>query len=287
MNHRSFTFARRSAVGTSRSAAFTLIELLVVIAIIAILAAILFPVFAQARGKARQASCLSNMKQWGLGFVMYAQDYDERGPIAGNENANLPYSLQSQWYFTIQSYIKNQGILRCPSDPSEQTTRDEPSVGIRPAQASYLYNDWLAQAFANPNPEPWNPFSLADFVSPADTIVMTEGKMWGLANDGSSGQPFLAENVSCLITGVRENDPAFNTPGWAWDMCDNENGRYSVPRPFHNNGANIAFADGHAKWYKVSDGEGANKRSLMSKNLPWVKHMDPGQKCNRWTCVWF
>jgi prepilin-type N-terminal cleavage/methylation domain-containing protein/prepilin-type processing-associated H-X9-DG protein len=95
-----------------RKNAFTLIELLVVIAIIAILAAILFPVFAQAREKARGISCLSNQKELGLAVLMYVQDYDETFPT-GLQNAWYADS----WYVVTQPYIKNLGILRCPDDP--------------------------------------------------------------------------------------------------------------------------------------------------------------------------
>ena len=99
---------------TGRRHGFTLIELLVVIAIIAILAAILFPVFAKAREKARQTSCLNNCKQWGLAAVQYAQDYDEI--LAANyiayPGASPAYNL---WYNTLQPYIKNTQVGRCPS----------------------------------------------------------------------------------------------------------------------------------------------------------------------------
>src|SRR5271163_926070 len=92
--------------------AFTLIELLVVIAIIAILAAILFPVFAQAREKARTISCLSNIKQVNLAFQMYTQDYDEfmvLGNTSYNNSANAAW-----WPLLLQPYIKTWDIYRCP-----------------------------------------------------------------------------------------------------------------------------------------------------------------------------
>src|SRR5271165_6318670 len=93
------------------SKGFTLIELLVVIAIIAILAAILFPVFAQARAKARQTVCLSNMRQMGLATMMYAQDYDERLPLAATTTA----SSYLNWHNLLIPYTQNEQIWVCPS----------------------------------------------------------------------------------------------------------------------------------------------------------------------------
>src|SRR5439155_5908521 len=99
--------------------AFTLIELLVVIAIIAILAAILFPVFARAREQARMSVCSSNFKQYSNAFLMYIQDYDETFPMW---HINVPFKPGelnlTTWDLSLQTYIKNFGVSRCPSDPT-------------------------------------------------------------------------------------------------------------------------------------------------------------------------
>ena len=109
--HLSLASATRRPV----SQGFTLIELLVVIAIIAILAAILFPVFARARENARRSSCQSNMKQQGLGILQYAQDYDENFPIVGDPGGA---SCTVPWQERIQPYLKSKQIFQCPSNTS-------------------------------------------------------------------------------------------------------------------------------------------------------------------------
>src|SRR5689334_25106138 len=102
-----------SRPATKRSKGFTLIELLVVIAIIALLAAILFPVFARARENARRTACLSNLKQLGLAFIQYSQDYDESFPM-GNISGSSGLHLGYGWASRVYPYVKNQQIFVCP-----------------------------------------------------------------------------------------------------------------------------------------------------------------------------
>ena len=141
-----------------RNSAFTLIELLVVIAIIAILAAILFPVFARARENARRSSCQSNLKQIGIGILQYTQDYDEKFPrsrvsgiaLPANPPAN-PNPVASQtdapWHVVVQPYIKSYQVFKCPSNTSTAThTRSNGLVPI-----SYVSNGGGTEAEDNTN----------------------------------------------------------------------------------------------------------------------------------------
>ncbi len=125
---------------------FTLIELLVVIAIIAILAAILFPVFARAREKARQASCLSNMKQIALAQLMYTQDYDETfSPQMGYWSSdNWTSDIAGYWYNRIMPYIKNEQILICPSEATHAVATGGGSAAAY--KCNYAQNYFLASA---------------------------------------------------------------------------------------------------------------------------------------------
>lgn len=147
---------------------FTLIELLVVIAIIAILAAILFPVFARAREKARQASCLSNQKQLALGWQMYLQDYDEAIPGYSlriwNED-HTSYVWGTKWYEAIDPYVRNEQIWICPSDAGATTLRYRRSYAYN---GYYLRNsDWGEDEGAQ---------SLGEITYPAETIMAGEAQ---------------------------------------------------------------------------------------------------------------
>ncbi|MFP4248924.1 MAG: prepilin-type N-terminal cleavage/methylation domain-containing protein [Armatimonadota bacterium] len=200
----------------SRVRGFTLIELLVVIAIIAILAAILFPVFARAREKARQSSCLSNVKQLALGFAMYTQDYDETMIPSRIKYGIYPDTESSVfgfgWSRVIQPYISNIDILICPSDisPTSETT-----LGTYQHPRSYSVNYAL---------HPLNDgMKAAGVEQPAQTVDVF---------DSCTGHPGAT------------SANAWHEDYWPEGDCHSTNSR--IP-PRHNDMANFAFADGHAK----------------------------------------
>jgi prepilin-type N-terminal cleavage/methylation domain-containing protein/prepilin-type processing-associated H-X9-DG protein len=157
---------------------FTLIELLVVIAIIAILAAILFPVFARARENARKASCQSNMKQLGLGFMQYTQDYDERYMVA-HMGYQTPQGISATWDVLLQPYIKSLQVTQCPSDSASNRV-DSPLYG---ANAYRTYS-----MPANFDQE-WR--TLSSIPRPAETLLLVERRSCG---DGTANWYYCGGN---------------------------------------------------------------------------------------------
>jgi prepilin-type N-terminal cleavage/methylation domain-containing protein/prepilin-type processing-associated H-X9-DG protein len=215
--------------GTPRQRGFTLIELLVVIAIIAILAAILFPVFAQAREMARQTMCLSNVRQLGMGYMLYAQDNDETlfqtvtertAPDTTLAEATL-YSYQPK----IAPYVKNTGIFKCPSalpwpppvagawyDSDYGNNHNEENLPTAQEQAWYIANPDFGFNETTP---------LSTFAEPANFILI-----------GDAGR----------TDGTPSRGGMYPQP-WSFNVTTQSR---LIAR--HQGGVNIAYADGHAKW---------------------------------------
>lgn len=226
------------AFAPGRSRAFTLIELLVVIAIIAILAAILFPVFAQARDKARQTMCLSNLKQIGLGWMMYAQDYDET--TVPNQFIDAANSVMYQWdaayvypsgqtaYFDpsrgfLQPYMKNAQIQDCP------TGADLPVTAGRFTSLAYNSTLWFR--------------TFGDLSVPAETIVLADGALYNTLG--------VLSRASALAK------PSSYTSYTAANMHGRHAGR-----------ANVLWADGHAGTAKTKyPGNQPKSAPLLQNNL--------------------
>ena len=242
---------RRTNCGKNGKSAFTLIELLVVIAIIAILAAILFPVFARARENARRTSCLSNIKQLGLGIMQYTQDYDERYPMysytgigavsiietpqdppqtpaqkyLSSPGVTVPQHIRT-WMDFVQPYIKTMDLFDCPSRQNPFVETDGASV-YYPSLAMNgiiggIYNNGVAS-------------SLADINDPTKKILMLHNPQ--RAYSGMNAYYWLQD------TGFYRNP-----------TTDDAQRRYKPMYP-HLDGQNFMFADGHAKFAPAAKAE--------------------------------
>jgi prepilin-type N-terminal cleavage/methylation domain-containing protein/prepilin-type processing-associated H-X9-DG protein len=244
---------------------FTLIELLVVIAIIAILAAILFPVFAQAREKARQSTCLSNCKQIGMALMQYEQDYDEAAPGVwfGPVSAS-PWSRPSddarfwKWMDAVYPYVKNEAVFNCPSDGvnGKYTFRNRSKLNgygsYAMSQAYFCAGDAFSPPTSDYNQGP-NIVRLPMIARPADTVWIVDGGVKGI------------------------KDPDWKSYEFWW--CDPNEINRSFPEPrgpspryFHNvverhsDTTTAIFCDGHAKALKldlVTQRKQVNGRMIM------------------------
>jgi prepilin-type N-terminal cleavage/methylation domain-containing protein/prepilin-type processing-associated H-X9-DG protein len=266
---------------SNRKRGFTLIELLVVIAIIAILAAILFPVFAQAREKARQTSCLSNSKQICTSMLMYVQDYDETMPVC------VTYPNWGAWPNLIQPYNKNWDIMFCPS-------------GGKRLQASWdlgpQYHWWANWQYFSQYGFNWDylnnakgdcsnfsvgagglggpPTALAAINSPAATVMLTD-----------NGEKTPDKNVGTSISyapATYTADDACGYGGWGKDATlwfpanGGAKSDYGFFLPRHSDGGNVAFTDGHSKFMKAGQ-LAAGTDWNVNKTLDQVHIIDRSQ----------
>lgn len=230
-----------------RSTGFTLIELLVVIAIIAILASILFPVFARARENARRASCSSNLKQIGLGTLQYAQDYDERLPFfyyGPNGDASDPATTANaryKWMDAVYPYIKSEQLFVCPSDANGSTNKYVYYRNLT-ATTTNLYGSYGLNIMYRYDPDPATrqppSGSNGDGLSLA-ALQDASGTVW--AGDIVSGTAALAFGWQCLTGAGCGNQP---TPVINNTVTPNQIDRL-VAR--HLETTNVLFCDGHVK----------------------------------------
>ena len=195
---------------------FTLIELLVVIAIIAILAAILFPVFARVRENARKANCQSNLKQIGTGLMMYVQDYDETFVPCSYPMYASCSGVSVLWHAVLSPYLKNTKVLVCPSSSQSPTLGygwNYVNFGHLPCPASSMYNGYAT--------------AMASLECPAETIVVGDNEDY--AARSSANNVFLYSTIAANL---------YNNTG--------------LIAMRHAGGGNYAFADGHVKWVAQS-----------------------------------
>jgi prepilin-type N-terminal cleavage/methylation domain-containing protein/prepilin-type processing-associated H-X9-DG protein len=283
-------FSRRRAFSLGKTG-FTLIELLVVIAIIAILAAILFPVFAQARAKARQAACISNMKQLGLAVLQYNQDYDEIYPISYyGTGSTLSGTDRFSWAGIIHPYVKSTQIYRCPD------TDDE--VGVTPGTwmpglsadgfvSSYAYNYYLG---GNVSTEAGIPdtSSLPVIQRPAQLILMTDAAANPTSNTNQDRLKPTTWKAQKSSTFINLHRPTLRRTPWLLVYSGSSVAGladYGAPLPRHNGMTNVLWADGHTKSSRVEQiytlfGQEVPNKPAKVTSRYWSPCMDPAYGCD-------
>jgi prepilin-type N-terminal cleavage/methylation domain-containing protein/prepilin-type processing-associated H-X9-DG protein len=260
---------RRHCSNTARG--FTLIELLVVIAIIAILAAILFPVFAQAREKARQASCISNLNQLDLAMQQYVQDNDQTYPPLDNWMISPP----TIWASVMYPYVKSKEVYRCPDDPSTALIDGGSAYALSANwHVSYIMNEQFGNTYwtvAGAGPPLWT-LPLQKIAKPASTVLFCDGGV-----QVSDTAPFVTVNSPVKAAPWFLCDPDRGYSGYAGNagcqgndlLPDAQNPDAAGPILRHSQTTDIAFADGHVKSMQLG--------AWYYKDTPWLNPAFGGQ----------
>jgi prepilin-type N-terminal cleavage/methylation domain-containing protein/prepilin-type processing-associated H-X9-DG protein len=249
----------------SKRSGFTLIELLVVIAIIAILAAILFPVFAQVREKARGSSCLSNLKQIGTALMLYRQDYDDRNVMEWPWGGQGVYDWNHTFHEVINPYVKNRQLSSCPSQQSGiWVNQPDAKRGIQGGFAiAYLMNETGWSDTKEKLGYMGQGLNDAQVPTPAEQIIVAEAMgIWPYWHDAHIGY-----TDGKKVPGGASPNPApdqvltwkdfYNVPGCDWGAA----GIPVILPARHTDGNNCLFFDGHTRWLKQSLGRNWRVRS--------------------------
>jgi prepilin-type N-terminal cleavage/methylation domain-containing protein/prepilin-type processing-associated H-X9-DG protein len=266
-------------------AGFTLVELLVVIAIISILAAILFPVFAGVKEKARQATCMSNLRQLGTATNMYLQDFDETypaadptapdwgpGPWGEHRETVSNFRSVSRWIPQLLPYVHAAGVFACPSDPSAERNVRNRRPWVTPFPVSYGPNRF----FVNPQGllgGPATAVALANVDQPSAKYFMGDcAASWGFSLDHIANLRYA------------NYDPGVKQRGWSEEEF-RSNGRVAITESEtgllarHLQGSSVMFADGHVQWLRhdqiPNNRPGRELERLMSVMIPWQPVFQP------------
>lgn len=244
--------ATRSPFPIPRSLGFTLIELLVVIAIIAILASILFPMFARARGKARQISCISNIRQIGMAIEMYVLDNDEQYPMMSSPSSTVP---RTRWPDYLHMYMKNEGIYICLNADlvrfGKKWAHDQAKVyGGYGYNYQYLGNSRDMSQNVGMGPLPFGR-PQGTISNPTHTIVVADTnavRYDGTFNGSTTGGEYTIDPPLPSGRGSGKTSGYYG----GGSECSGGTACRSTPAERHNGTVSVVFADGHAKAMKLS-----------------------------------